>query len=129
MSDCCNVDVSPPSSARVKIVQAKNATFSEAYQFDDETVTQWDFLSKTFSMSIKGNYEQAAALLTLTSGAGQIVVDDTTKRILHFNVPMATLQAALVPGSYIYDLIMTDAASVRTQLMHGEFVFTDAITP
>lgn len=120
--------IHPPTSSAVRIVTSNNQTFQEAYQFDDATVTQWNFTSKTFRMDIKGDYEDASALLSITSGAGQIVIDDTTLRILHFNVSDTTLNAALVPGTYVYDLVMTDIASVKTQLMHGEFVFEDGVT-
>lgn len=118
----------PPTSAHVDITVAKNTTFSDAYQFDDPTVLTWDLNGKTFRLDIKGNFEQSPALLSITSGASQIIVDDPVLRILHFNVPEATMQAVLVPGCYIYDLIMTDAAAVRTQLMHGEFVFAEGVT-
>lgn len=117
----------PPSSARVKIVTAINASFQEAYQFDDPAVTQWDFVGKTFRMDVKGNYEQLLPTVSFTSGAGEIVVDNTALRILHFNVPEATIQAAMPPGRYVFDLVMIDG-SVRMQLMHGEFVVTDGVT-
>lgn len=120
--------VHPPSSSHVKIVTAYNASFQEAYQFDDADDTSWNFSNKTFRMDIKGNYEQDVALLSFTSGAAEIVVDDVTLRILHFNVPEATIQAAVPPGSYVYDLIMTDSGNVRVPLMHGEFILTQGVT-
>lgn len=125
--DCCNRE-HPPSASNVKIVTAKNATFQEAYQFDTADVTSWDFTSKTFRMDIKGDYNDTVALISFTSGAGQIIVDDTTLRILHFNVSDTVLNAALVPGRYVYDLIMTDVNSVKTPLMYGEFIYTDGVT-
>ena len=69
-------------------------------------------------------------MLSLTSAAGQIVVDDTVNRILHFNVPEATLTAVLIPGEYTYDLVMYDNSSppVRIQLMHGCFRVEEGIT-
>lgn len=124
----CKVE-HPPSSAHVKIVTANNASFADAFQFDDADDTSWNFSSKTFRMDVKGNPEQDAALISFTSGAAQIVVDDVTLRILHFNVADTVLRAALVPGSYFFDLIMVDSiTTVRTALMHGEFVLTDGIT-
>jgi hypothetical protein len=120
--------VSPPSSARVKIVTPDNATFQEAYQFDDDTDTSWTFSNKTFRMDIKANREATTTLLSLTSGASQIIVDDVALRILHFNVPEATLTAAMPAGEYVYDLIMIDADTIRTPLMHGEFVLDHGVT-
>lgn len=118
----------PPSSAHVDFNTPDNATFSEAIQFDDESVTYWNFTNKSFRMDIKANRWVNATLISLTSGGGQILVDDAAKRILHFNVADTVLAAAMPPGRYVYDLIMIDDANVRTQLMHGEFHFSHGIS-
>ncbi len=125
----CQV-LSPPSSANVRIVTAVNATFQDAFQFDDEDVTSWDFNNKTFTMGIKRDFEDAAQLISLTSVDGTIVVDDALARILHFNVPPVVLAAAqIVVGDYIYDLLMTDfITAVVTPIMHGDFIMTDGVT-
>lgn len=120
--------IHPPTSANVDISVPNNASFNEAFQFDDATVTYWDFNNKTFAMALKGNFEQTVALITFVSGGGQITVDDAALRILHFNVPDDDLNAVLVPGRYVYDLIMTDASEVKTQLMHGAFNFAIGVT-
>ena len=129
-----------PSSANVKIVTQNNVTFADAFQFDPPptgltgqtgaTGAQWNFVGQNFRLDIKGNLEQTTPLLSLTSGAGEIVVDDATLRILHFNVPESVLAAALVPGTYIYDFIMYDNSvpAIRIPLMHGKFVVNDGIT-
>ena len=119
----------PPTSSHANITVAKNTTFADAVQFDDEDDTTWDFNDKTFRMGLKGNYEQAAETVAFTSEAAEIVVLDATLRILGFNVPPATLEAALVPGVYLYDLFMTDTnTAVKTQLMYGEFRYAEAVT-
>lgn len=120
-------DVSP-SSANVKIVSSNNASLADAFQFDDPDMTFWNFTAKTFKMDIKANREALTPLLSLTSGAGQIIVDDADNRVLHLNVAPAVIQAAMPPGCYLYDLLMIDGSSVVTQLMHGEFQLTDGIT-
>jgi hypothetical protein len=124
----------PPSSARVKIVTAKNATFQEAYQFDppdadDPTPPAWS-LMPNFRLDVKAYFEQAVALLSLTSAAGQIVVDDPVNRLIHFNVPETSIVPPLVPGVYVYDLINFDNSvpPIRIPLMHGEFIVTDGVT-
>lgn len=123
----------PPSSANVKIVAAKNASFTEAYQFDPPVAgvipPTWQ-LYPNFRLDIKGYLEQAVALVSLTSAAGQIVVDDVVQRVIHFNVPETILSPALTPGRYFYDLIMYDNSvpAIRVPLMHGEFVLTDGVT-
>lgn len=117
-----------PSSAHVKIVSSNNETLQAAFQFDDPDVTLWNFTAKTFKMDIKANREALTPLLSLTSGGGQIVVDDAVNRVLHLLVAPAVIQAAMPPGCYVYDFLMIDGASVVTQLMHGEFTLTDGIT-
>ncbi len=122
------------SSARVDITTPNNATFGDAIQFDPPvpgvTGPAWTLSGQSFKMDIDANHEQNAPLLSISSDAGQIIVDDVTERIIHFNVPDTAIQAALVPGVYIYDLIMYDNSSppVRVALMHGKFTVTDGVT-
>ena len=123
----------PSSSAKVDLIAANNATFADALQFDPPqtgvTGPAWSLTGQNFRMDVRPNHE-TAALASFTSGAGQIVVDDAAQRILHFNVPESVIQAALIPGEYIYDLIMYDGSTpvVRIQIAHGKFVVTDGIT-
>lgn len=118
-----------PTSANVNIIVAKNTTFSDALQFDAEEDVTWNFENKTFRMGLKGNFEQDDEVIAFTSDASEIVVADAASRVLYFNVPHTTLAAALVPGMYLYDLIMVDTTTaVRTQLMHGEFHYAEAVT-
>jgi hypothetical protein len=118
-----------PTSAHVNITVAKNSTFADAVRFGDEDDTTWTFSNKSFRMGIKGNFEQDAEIIAFTSAAAEIVVADAATRVIYFNVPHTTLQNALVPGVYLYDLIMIDdTTTVRTQLMHGEFHFAEAVT-
>ena len=124
---------SPPSSANVKIVTANNATFNESYQFDPPvagaTPPTWT-LYPNFRLDVKAYLDQTSPLLSVTSAAGQIVVDDPVQRVIHFNVPETALTAVLAPGRYFYDLIMFDNSSpaIRVPLMHGEFVLTNGVT-
>ena len=123
----------PSSSAHVDMVVADNATFGDALQFDPPvsgvTGPAWTFTGQEFRLDLKANAE-SATLLSLLSTAGQIVVDDVTLRILHFNVPYTVISAALIPGEYIYDFIMYDASAppVRVALAHGAFIVTDGVT-
>jgi hypothetical protein len=131
-----------PTSEKVDIVVSNNATFNDSFWFDPPypwgvtgatgpTGTNWTLTGQNFRLDIKGNkYTQVNPLLSLFSTNGQIVVDDVNQRILHFNVPEATLTAALIPGEYEYDFIMysNDNPPVRVQLMHGKFRVDEGIT-
>ena len=118
------------TAARVNIAVQNNATFEDAFQFGTAGDTSWSFTGQSFVMDIKGEKDDTVALLSLTSGAGQIVVDDVVQRILHFNVSDTALNAALKVGEYQYDLIMFDGSSpsVRVALMGGELRVKQGVT-
>ena len=115
--------------ARVDIAIENNATWMDAFQFGTIGDTSWNFSGQNFRLDVKGNVDQSAALLSLTSGAGTIVVDDVTQRILHLNVPETAVSAALQPGEYIYELVMYDGSTpaVRVPLMGGQLLVLQGI--
>lgn len=117
--------------ACVDICVLNTGTLQEAFQFGTEGDTSWSFTGMTFEMEIKASREDVAALLELTSGDGEIVVDDAAERILHLNVSPAALQAALPCGDYVYDFVMVDPTqtpSVITPLMQGKFSVSQGVT-
>lgn len=132
-----------PAAARVKIVTLDNETFQDAIQLDPPvtcgcagatgaagaTGPAW-VLGPNLRMDIKRNRNDTTALLSLTSAAGQIVLDDPVARVFHFNVPETALTAVLVPGEYVYDLVMysNDVPPIRTALMGGTFVLKHGVT-
>ena len=120
------------TAARVDILTATNVTFADAFQFGTPGDTSWSFTGQSFRMDLKSNkFGPNAALLSITSGAGQIVVSDPVNRILYFDVPEATFSAAdVIPGEYDYDFIMLDASNpaVRIALMYGKFKMVQGVT-
>ena len=117
------------TAARVNIEWANNATASDAFQFGTPGDTSWSFTGQTFKMEIKANKYDVAPILTLNSGT-TIIVDDVVQRILHFNVPDATIQASLPVAEYQYDLVMIDGSipAIRVPLMIGEIKVRQGIT-
>lgn len=124
--------VQSSTSARVDITMQTNATWTDAFQFGNAGDYSWSFTSQNFRLDLKGNkYTQSAALLSLTSGAGQIQVASASLRILNMDVPEATFSAAaIIPGDYDYDLIMYDNSNppIRVPLMHGKFTMREGVT-
>jgi hypothetical protein len=118
------------TAARVDMEISNNATWNDAFQFGVAGDTSWNFSGQNFRLDIKGNKDQSSALLTISTDLTTIVVDDITQRILHFNVQDTAIRAALVPGDYVYDLVMYDFSTppVRVQLMSGKLKVTQGIT-
>ena len=111
--------VLPSTVARVDFEIYNNATWQDAIQFGTPGDTTWSLTGQSFRCDIKAD-KLGSALLSLTSGAGQIVVDDVVQRIVNFNVSEATL-GALIVGEYYYDFVMQDTSSppIRVILMNG----------
>jgi hypothetical protein len=118
------------TAAIVNIATQDNATFQDAFQFGVPGDTTWGFGGVSFEMSIKASRDDTSPLITFTSGAGQIVVDDIVNRVLHFNVPDTTIQASLPVATYVYDFIMIDGSTppVRTPLMQGQLGINRGVT-
>ncbi len=119
------------TAACVDIYALNTGTLQDAFKFDPDGGTAWSLSGMTFEMEIKASREDTVALLTLTSGASQIVVDDAAARTLHLNVAPATIQAALPCGEYVYDFVMIDPAptpDVITPLMQGRFFLKQGVT-
>jgi hypothetical protein len=106
----------------------------DAFQFGTLGDTSWDFNNKTFHMDVKGSTDDASPLLSLTTTNNRIVVVDASQRVLLLDMslaaipslgppgpPVGELVAVIVPGCYVYDLIMIDGiTTVRTPLMYGK---------
>lgn len=118
------------TSAFIDIVTQTNVTWEDAFQFGVSGDTSWSFNGQAFRLDIKGNKTQTAPLLSISSNAGQIIIDDPVNRILHMNVPEALFAPALIPGEYVYDLIMYDGSTppIRVALMHGKFTVREGVT-
>lgn len=119
------------TAACVNISVLNTGTLQDAFQFDPDGGTSWSLTGKTFQMDIKASREDITPLLTLTSGAGEIVVDDEVTRVVHLNVDPAALQAALPCGQYVYDFVMVDPVpnpDVITPLMQGTFCLSQGVT-
>lgn len=118
------------TASEVDIVIQTNTTWEDAFMFGTTGDTSWSFTGQSFRLDIKGNANDTAALLSLTSASGKIVVADVVQRILRMNVDEAVITAALKVGTYVYDLIMFDASvpAVRVALMRGEIELSQGVT-
>ena len=116
------------TSARVDLAIDNNGTWMDAFQFGEQDDTTWTLNDMTFELDVQRNAYDLIPLLSLTSDNARIVVDDATKRVLHFDVAAEDIQASLTPGTYLYDLVMVDAQDRRVPLMHGSLEVTQGVT-
>lgn len=115
--------------AIVNITTQDNATLADALQFGTVGDLSWSLAGQSFIMDIKASRDDTAALLELTSAAGQINTLDPVQRIIQFNVP-DTVLAVLPPATYVYDFIMFDGSvpPIRIPLMQGYFTIKRGVT-
>lgn len=118
------------SAATTDITVDDNVTWRDAFRFGIEDDTTWSFTGASFIMEVKADVNDTLPLYTLTSAGGEIVVDDAVQRVLHFNVPEATVRANLPVGVYVYDLVMFDGSvpPVRDLLMTGTVYVVRGVT-
>jgi hypothetical protein len=115
------------TSALTPIVISNNVTWSDAFQFDNGDDT-WNMTGCDFELDVQRSSYDTTPLLSLSTVDGRIIIADPVQRVIYFNVAPADIQTALQPGTYFYDLIMTDTAAVRTMLMHGPVTVVQGIT-
>lgn len=119
-----------PTAAIIDIAASNNVTLQDAFQFGDADDMSWSFTDQSFKMEVKASRDDIAPLLTLSSAASSIIVDDAVQRVLHLNLDETALQAALPNGEYVYDLVMFDASAppIRVLLMQGRFCLGQGVT-
>jgi hypothetical protein len=128
MDNCDPWDAHSVTSARVDLRIDDNGTWSDAFQFGEPDDTTWTLEGQSFELDVQLSPYDTVPLLSLSTDGGRIIVDDIVQRVIHFNVPPADIQAALRPGTYIYDLVMVNGANVRVPLMHGQLFVNRGIT-
>lgn len=128
MTTKCAPWVAGVTSAYEELTISNNGTWSDAYQFGTDDDTTWTLDGCTFELDVQRNSYDAVPLLQLSTANGRIVIDDTVQRVIHFNVAPEDIQAALQPGTYVYDLVMIDSSSIRTPLMHDPLTVVQGVT-
>ena len=120
----------PEVGDRVDFAIALNCTWADGFQFGDPADTSWNLTGKTFGMSVKGSENDTTPLLSMTTANGRIVITDAVARVIFFNVNPTDLSNALVPGDYVYDLIMSSPGSppVLVPMFRGTVCVQSGIT-
>lgn len=120
----------PITAAIVNIATTQNATLSDAFQFGTPGDTSWSLTGMSFRMEVKASRDDGTPLYILSSGGGQIVVDDPVQRVLHLHVVDTDIQTNLPNAVYVYDFVMLDGSTppVRTVLMQGTLTIGQGVT-
>jgi hypothetical protein len=118
------------TSAHVDLAIDNNVTWSDAFAFGTAGDTSWTLTGQSFEMNVQRNRFDPTPLLHMTTAAGQIITDDPVQRVIHLNVSPASIQAALTPGCYVFDLVMADNSvpPIRVALMHGKVQVNQGVT-
>jgi hypothetical protein len=117
------------TSAHVDLAIDNNGTWSDAFQFGETDDTTWTLNNQSFSLDVQLNPYDVTPKLSITSGAGGIIIADPIQRVIYLNVPPTEIQSALQPGMYVYDLVMIDGVTgVHVPLMHGTVEVAQGVT-
>jgi hypothetical protein len=104
----------------------QGATFTLQVTYKDENGVPINLTGYTAAMQIRQNYNDSAALITLTSPSGGIVITGATGTI---NITISAEQTgSLDEGFYVYDLEITSTANVVTRLIQGQFTVAPEVT-
>lgn len=121
-------DIGNRPLTRVDIEVQNNVWWDDAFQFGDPLDQTWTFTGVSFYLAVKSDPEASTVLLSCSSVAGTIVVADPINRILNMLVTDEAMSAALVPGHYVYDLIMVQTSGQTDGLMYGSLVMKQGVT-
>jgi hypothetical protein len=100
------------------MVISLNATWQDSFQIGNPADTSWNLIASSLQMKLKAHRNDLTAALAISTDDGRILIDDAVARIFSFNVSPTDLQAALVPDTYDYDLLIVTATNTMP-VMHG----------
>tara|TARA_R110002167_G_scaffold337757_2_gene545262 strand:+ start:122 stop:451 length:330 start_codon:yes stop_codon:yes gene_type:complete len=108
-------------SAQYNITVNQNADFRRAFQIKENSVVL-DITNYVFSGRLKANINESTyvdfttAIENATSGTFSVNLTDT-------------VTGAMSPGTWVYDIIMTTDAGVKTRLIQGNAFLKQGVTP
>lgn len=115
--------------SEVNIGIMNNASWDDAFQFSTPSSDlQWNLDGQGFVLQVKHRKEDTVILVELSTNASTIIIDDSELRVIHLNYPPNLIQENLIPGEYVYDLLMFDEDGVVVNLMGGELKVIQGIT-
>jgi len=108
-------------AATYNITINQNADFRRSFQVKENNVIL-DITSYTFSGRLKASFNDDAYVDFVAA-----VYDGAQGT---FTVDLAdTVTATMSPGTWVYDIIMTDTSSTKTRLIQGNAFLKQGVTP
>ncbi len=108
-------------AATYNITVNQNADFRRAFQVKSNSVIV-DITNYTFSGRLKSSFNDDAYVDFTTA------IDNGAQGT--FSVALTdTVTGSMSPGTWVYDIIMTDDAGVKTRLLNGNAFLKQGVTP
>ncbi len=104
----------------------QGTTFTRNVQWKDSSGNPVDLTSYTAAMKIRESYDSGSALVSLTSGGGDITITAVTGTLTI--TISATATAALDFDRGVYDLELDDGSGVKTRLLEGHVTLAKEAT-
>ena len=108
-------------AATYNITVNKNADFTRAFQVKENNVIL-DITNHTFSGRLKETFNAtthvdfSTALTDPTQGTFTVTLTDAQTSVMD-------------PGTWVYDIMMTDSAGTKTRLLNGNAFVKQGVTP
>jgi hypothetical protein len=111
-------------SATYNIICEQATTFNFQFIIKNDG-TPWNLTNYSATMTVRPFLGASTTLLVATTANGRITLDGPNGTV---TVDLSdTVTGALVPGRFVYDLIL-DSGSVVTRILEGQFIVTGAVT-
>jgi hypothetical protein len=108
-------------AATYNITINQNADFRRSFQVKENNVIV-NITNYTFSGRLKASFNDTSYVDFTTS------ITDAAAGT--FSISLAdTVTATMSPGTWVYDIIMTDTATEKTRLMSGNAFLKQGVTP
>jgi hypothetical protein len=111
-------------SATYNIVCEQATTFNFQFIIKNDS-TPWNITNYSSTLTVRPFLGASTTLLVASTSSGQITLDGPNGTVT-VNLS-ATVTGGLVPGRFVYDLIL-NSGSVVTRVLEGQFIVTGAVT-
>ena len=113
------------SAATYNCTIDQGADWYVTFVYKDSAGTAIDLTGYTAAMMVRDTYANSTTVLSLTSSSGITITPLTGTLQVRAT---ATQTAAIAAGSYVYDLEITSAGSIKTRLVQGKITVSPEVT-